>query len=252
MYTEWMNKHLNQTFKDWNENQIQGLCDFPQREQNSPKPSCQKQLASAYGGTTMLNYCLTTSHMMISRISPGKSSAFSRCREQLQLTCLGRLFNTILSNKFQLDFSSSIFFSLWRALSRNLTHQVHGSRRKLTITPQVGELWLASVPGEEEEGGAWLRLSEMMVPLIFAEQRHSGICVHSSTGAQPTPVAPWGRREREGVRPLSMKGAFCHLPSTLHASEPNEDNTFKKTHSQKALPTSELLSIASMKNNGQL
>lgn len=129
-----MNKYLNQTFKDLNENQIEGFCDFPQREQNSPKPSCQKQLASAYRGTTMLNYCLTTSHMMISRISPGKSSAFSQSWEQLQLTCLGRLFNMIPSNKSELDFSSSISFSLWRALSRNLICQVHGSRKKFTIS----------------------------------------------------------------------------------------------------------------------
>lgn len=32
-------------------------------------------------------------------------------------------------------------------------------------------------------------------------------------------------------RPSSMKGDFCPLPSTLSASKPNEDDTFKKTPS---------------------
>ena len=130
---KWRNTYI-QTFRDLNENQMEGLCDFPQREPIPPKPSCQKQLTSAHSRTTMLNYCLTTSHMMISCISPGKSSPFSQCWEQLQFTRLGRLFNTIPSNKSELDFSGSLSFSLWRAPSRSLTCKVHGSGKRFTIS----------------------------------------------------------------------------------------------------------------------
>lgn len=52
---------------------------------------------------------------MISCILLGKSSPFSRCWEQLQLTCLRRLLNTIPSNKSKLDFSGSISLSLFQA-----------------------------------------------------------------------------------------------------------------------------------------
>lgn len=146
---------FNQTFRDLNENQIEGLCDFPQREQNSPKPFCQKQLASAYSGTTMLNYCLTASHMMISRVLPGKSWPFSRCWEQLQLTGLGSLLNTIPSNKSKLDFSGSISFLLRRALSRNLICEARSSGQSHHF-PTSRSRVVVPAQGGKEQAGAWV------------------------------------------------------------------------------------------------
>ena len=63
-----------------------------------PLHPTKKQLTSAPRRATVSNYCLTTSHVMISCVSPGKSSPFSGCWEQLPFTRSRRLFNTIPSN----------------------------------------------------------------------------------------------------------------------------------------------------------
>lgn len=88
----------------------------------------------------MLNYFLTTSDVMIFCISPGKSLPFSRCREQLQLTCLGLLLNTIPSNKSELDFGGSFSSSLSK-LSPGTGHgEVRGSGKRVTISLGAGEV----------------------------------------------------------------------------------------------------------------
>lgn len=78
---------------------------------------------------------------MIFCISPGKSLPFSRCREQLQLTCLGRLLNTIPSDESVLDFSGSLSSSLSKLSPGTGHREVSGSGKRVTISLGAGEVW---------------------------------------------------------------------------------------------------------------
>lgn len=194
---EWMNEWTNtynQTFRGLNESQIKGLCDFPQREQNCPQPSFQKQLTPAQGGITMLNYCLTTSHVMIAWISPGKSSPFSQGWEQLQFTGLGCLYTGFPLTRPNLIPAAPFLFTLG-ALSRNLTQELDASGKRFTSTGRGRGGWCPGV------------ILAMTAPPVLPEKRHNCALFQ----IRPESLAFYWRQTRERMQWHLLKQTYVYL-----------------------------------------
>lgn len=108
---EWMNEWTNtynQTFRGLNESQIEGLCDFPQREQNAP-PTLLPESADTSSGWNnnvklLLNYFsrddrLNLTRKIITILSVLGTAAVNR---------VGVPLYRIPSNGSKLDFGSSL------------------------------------------------------------------------------------------------------------------------------------------------
>lgn len=140
---------------------MERLCDFPQRKQVPPKPSCQKQLASARGRTAVLNYCLTAPHMMVS-VSRQENHRHPLGAGNSCISHVRRAFSTRLPlTSLNLISVAPSPFPLQKDLSRNLTYEVHGSGKRFTISQPTGI--------EEEEG-------------LFPEKRCGGVLFQMTPG----------------------------------------------------------------------
>ena len=141
---------------------MERLCDFPPRKQVPPKPSCQKQLASARSRTAVLNYCLTAPRMMVSVSHQENHRHSLRARNSCVSHVRGAFSTRLPLISLNLISVAPSPFPLQRDLSRNLTWKVHGSGKRFTISQPTGI--------EEEEG-------------LFPEKRCGSVLFQITPGA---------------------------------------------------------------------
>lgn len=168
---------------------MERLCDFPPRKQVPPKPSCQRQLASALSRTAVLNYCLTAPHMMVS-VSRQENHHHSLGAGNSCISHVQGAFSTRLPLiSLNLISVAPSPFPLQRDLSRNLTCEVHGSGKRFTISQPTGI--------EEEEG-------------LFPEKRCGGVLFQITPGGSGLGVGvARGAQQRILKQTTSVAASLC-------------------------------------------